>query len=518
MDGQEEAAMGRFVMVEDQMRKGRRATTTLKRPTSLRASALIGVVALLAAACSGNSASPTVSGAPAPTAVAGSSGTGPSSSAGGAPITLTISANAVVGGKNDLTAEWITNYVVPTFQQMMAAQGKKVTVTFAGSGAADEDYKTQLGLDFKTGGGADVIVGLDDIWVGEFAEAGYIKPLNQVGGPAVDSWDGWGQISQAAQDDMSYNGQRYGIASGLDGRVLYFNKDVMAAAGLPADWQPKSWADIISAAQQIKTKEPGVTPLQINAGTAMGEATTAQGFLPLLVGTGVNIYDETTQKWQGNTPQIRDVLTFYQQIYGGSGLGDPQIQLAAKGRDQSFQEFSQKKIGILLEGDYLWRSVINPNGGIDPEADRDTNVGWALIPAMNPGSGIKGQDFVSISGGGGSVLNPNTKSPDAAWELLSFMASKDAVTASVQKQVRITMRTDVNAATLSKDPLLTFVSTKVFPITAVRPGLAVYDQVSQALQLASQEVVGGKSPADAAADYQNALTKLVGADHITSGG
>jgi multiple sugar transport system substrate-binding protein len=470
----------------------------------VRLGALLAAAALIATAC-GTSATPGASGAQ-------------GSAAGGAPIALTISANAVVGGKNDLTAEWITTYVIPTFQQMMAAQGKNVTVTFAGSGAADEDYKTQLGLDFKTGGGADVIVGLDDIWVGEFAEAGYIKPLNQVGGAAVDSWDGWSQISKAAQDDMSYNGQRFGIASGLDGRVLYFNKDVMAAAGLPADWQPKSWADILSAAQAIKTKEPGVTPLQINAGTAMGEATTAQGFLPLLVGTGVNIYDTTTKKWQGNTPQIQAVLSFYQQIYGSSGLGDPQIQLGAKGRDQSFQEFSKKKIGILLEGDYLWRSVINPTGGIDPEADRDTNVGWALIPAMNPGSGIKGQNFVSISGGGGSVLNPNTKSPNEAWDLLSFMSGKDAVTASVAKQVRITMRTDVNAATLAKDPLLTFVSTKVFPITAVRPGLAVYDQVSQLLQLASQDVVSGKTPAQAAAAYETALIKLVGADHIASGG
>ena len=506
--------------MEDLDRTARRATRGPKPQTHVRMGVLFAVVVLIAAACSTSSTSPSSSAAAVASPTTASSAAAPSGSggAGGAPIALKISANAVVGGKNDLAAEWITTYVIPTFQQMMTAQGKNVTVTFAGSGAADEDYKTQLGLDFTTGGGADVIVGLDDIWVGEFAEAGYIKPLNQVGGADVDSWDGWSQISQAAQDDMSYNGQRFGIASGLDGRVLYFNKDVMAAAGLPADWQPKSWADIITAAQAIKAKEPGVTPLQINAGTAMGEATTAQGFLPLLVGTGVNIYDATTQKWQGNTPQIQNVLKFYQQVYGGSGLGDPQIQLAAKGRDQSFLEFSQKKIGILLEGDYLWRSVINPKGGIDPEADRDTNIGYSLIPAMTPGSGIKGQDFVSISGGGGSVLNPNTKAPAEAWALLSFMSSKDAVTASVSKQVRITMRTDVNAATLAQDPLLTFVSTKVFPITAVRPGLAVYDQVSQALQLASQEVVAGKSPADAATDYQNALTKLVGADHITSGG
>ena len=483
-----------------------------------RMTALLATAALVLTACSSSSSSPSA------TAAASSAGGNqpssspaaqPSSSPATAPITLTIAANAVVGGKSDQEASWITNYVIPTFQKQMAAQGENVTVNFNGTGVADEQYKAQLALDLKSGSGADVF-DMDGIWIGEFAQANYIKPLNQIL-PAADSWDGWSQIATAVQANMSYQGQRYGISSGTDGRFLYFNKDVFAKAGLPADWAPTSWQDILTAAQTIKSKVPGVTPLQIDAGTAMGEATTAQGFLPLLVGTGVKLYDETSQKWQGNTPQIQNVLNFYKQVYT-TGLGDPQIQLAAKGRDQSFQEFSQLKIGILAESDYMWRGVINPTGGVDPMSNRTTEVGWTLMPAMTPGSGVNGQSFVSISGGGGRVLNPNTKNPKEAWALLSFMASKDAVLQYTNGQPQITQRNDVNSQILSSDPVLTFVATKVLPLTVYRPGFAVYPQVSQALQLASQEVFNGKSVSDAATEYNATLVKLVGADHVASGG
>jgi len=140
------------------------------------------------------------------------------------------------------------------------------------------------------------------------------------------------------------------------------------------------------------------------------------------------------------------------------------------------------------------------------------------MPAMNPGSGVNGQSFVSISGGGGRVLNPNTKYPKEAWALLSFMASKDAVLQYTNGQPQITQRNDVNSQILSSDPVLSFVATKVLPLTVYRPGFAVYPQVSAALQLASQEVFNGKSVSDAATEYNAALVKLVGADHVASGG
>jgi len=430
-------------------------------------------------------------------------------------FTLTIAANAIAGGKNAASAEWIENWVIPKFVEAQKAKGRTAKVEFQPSGAGDEDYKSKVALDLKTGSGAD-LYSIDGIWVGEFADAGYIKPLDDmVGADAVNAWDGWGQIPKPVQGNFTYKGKRYGVPEGTDGRVLYFNRTLLAKAGLPRDWQPKSWDEVLAAGQAVKSSQPGVTPIQLNAGTAMGEATTMQGVLPLLVGTGQQIWADG--KWQGNTAAMRDVLGLYQKIYGG-GLGDPVLQQDAKGRDKSFQAFAAGKIAILLEGDYFWRSVVEPAKGIAKMPDRNENVGYALIPAIRPGAGVRGQDFVSMSGGGGRVLNPATKYPRQAWELMQFMNSKEATIAQVGSAPRLTQRQDVNDEILKTDPLLAFIAQKVLPLTAFRPGFAEYPQVSQALQQATQDVVAGTSPADAAGAYQKKVESVVGgADKVASG-
>jgi multiple sugar transport system substrate-binding protein len=123
-----------------------------------------------------------------------------------------------------------------------------------------------------------------------------------------------------------------------------------------------------------------------------------------------------------------------------------------------------------------------------------------------------------MSGGSGRVLNPATKYPLQAWELLQFMNSKDATIAQLAGSARITQRQDVNAQVLASDPMLSFVSRMVLPLTAFRPGLAVYPRVSQALQQATLDVVSGRSPADAAGTYAKNVESIVGgADKVASG-
>jgi multiple sugar transport system substrate-binding protein len=435
--------------------------------------------------------------------------------AGASEFTLTIAENAISGGKSAASADWITNWVIPEFIRDQRGKGRTARVIFQPSGAADEDYKTRVALDLKTRSGAD-IYSIDGIWIGELAEAGYIEPLERlVGKAALDAWEGWAQIPPAVKDNVSYEGKRYGLPSGTDGRVLYFNKKLFARAGLPTDWQPVSWDDLIAAGQRLKAQLPGVTPIQLNAGTAMGEATTMQGLLPLLAGAGRLIWEDG--RWQGDTPAMRDALAMYERVYG-TGLGDPVLQQDARGRDKSFQAFAAGKLAILLESDYFWRSVIEPAGGIAKMPDRNETVGYALIPARKPGGGIRGQDFVSMSGGGGHVLNPATRFPKQAWELLQFMSSKEATTALLAGGARITQRQDVNAAVLGGDPLLSFVAERVLPITAFRPGLAVYPRISQALQQATLDVVSGRTPAEAAAAYHRRIEPIVGgASRVASG-
>lgn len=475
--------------------------------------AAIAAVALVATACGGGDdgggGDATDGGAD-----GAADGAADDGAAASGPITLEIAANAIAGGKNDVEAVWIEEYVIPTFEAMMADEGKDVTVQFTGRGVDDEAFKAQIALDLASGTGAD-IMNIDGIWVGEFVTAGYLEPLDQLVGPEIHDWEGWDQIPEAVQANMSYEDQLYGIPAGTDGRVLYFNRDLFEQAGLPSDWQPTSWAEILETAETLRDELPDVTPLQINAGTAMGEATTMQAVLPLLAGTGERIYDEDSGTWLGDSSELQEVLELYADIYTDDALGSTDLQIQGDGRDRSFEAFAAGQIAILAEGDYFWRGVVNPDDGVAPMENREEVVGYALIPAREPGAGIDGQDFVSMSGGSGRVLNPGTAHPTEAWQLLSFMNSEEATLAFVENEPRVTQRQDVNDATLAGDDHLSFISSEVLPITLYRPGLSEYPEVSALLQQATEAVVTGTSPQDAAAAYRSSLESVVGADAIS---
>ncbi|MEV6558101.1 extracellular solute-binding protein [Nocardia sp. NPDC051756] len=429
--------------------------------------------------------------------------------------TVTITANAInsAGGKNAAEAKWIEDWVIPKFVAQQQAKGVTVKVKFQATGVPDEDYKSRIAKDLKTGTGADV-VSLDGIWVGEFAEGEQIKPLDElVGADRVKAWDGWQHIPETVRQLTSYNGTQYGIPQETDGRVLFFNRKLFQQAGMPADWQPTSWDQVLEAGRKLKAV-PGITPVQLNAGTSFGEATTTQGVLPLLAGTGSTLFENG--KWVGNTAKLRRVLDFYRATYDDK-LGDAELQQDAKGREKSFEKFAKGQVGILLESDYFWRGVLNPRGGSFPMAERDTQVGWAKIPAATPGTGVHNQDFVSVSGGGGRVINPKSKHVELAWELLQFMNSPEAFSALIAGGgPRITARQDVNADALGEDPMLTFVSEQILPITSLRPALPEYTKASKALAQATLDVVTGKSTADAAAAYGKAVEEAVGKDKVAS--
>lgn len=460
--------------------------------------------ALVLAACGGGDSAPE----------AGDDGTEATGGDAG-PATVTIVTNAIPGGKNAAEADWIEDWVIPEFEAAQEAEGRDVTVAFEAQGVDDEDYKTKIALDLQSGGGADII-GMDGIWVGEFAEAGYIEPLAEVGGSAVDEWEGWEQIPDAVQGALSFQDERYGIPQGADGRVLFYNKELFAQAGLDTDWQPTSWEEVLDAARELK-KIDGVIPIQLNAGTAMGEATTMQGVLPMLVGTGAPVWEDG--EWLGAKDELGEVLDLYRTIYVEEELGDPILQQEASGRDTSFALFADGKIGILLEGDYFWRSVINPAEGVGtaPMPNRDEVVGYTRIPAMEPGAGINGQDFVSMSGGTGRVLNPSSENPELAWELLAFMNSAEAFESRVAGTVSITPRDDVNETVLADDEMLSYISEEVLPLSAYRPGLAAYPEVSLALQEATAAVVSGTPTEEALATYADTVAGIVGEDNVDNG-
>jgi multiple sugar transport system substrate-binding protein len=389
-------------------------------------------------------------------------------------------------------------------------------VDFIEFGGTDEALKEGYALDLSVGQGADIL-GFDGFWLPEFEEGGLIKPMEDIVGPALWNWEGWDHIPPGMREILGYQGEVYGLALGTDIRVIFYRRDLLEKAGLlqPAlgihQWQPQSWEELLNAARKVEQELPEVVPLQINAGTQMGEATTMQGWDMVLLGTGIHMYDFDQAKWYGEHPGILEALNFYKTIYLDEELGDARTQLISGARARTFELFRDGKIAMLVEGDWFWRSVI-ASGSEWAVPDRNEVVGWAMMPAQNPGEGYRGQNFVTISGGTGFILNPNTKHPEEAWELLSFMMGKEMQLEYQEIQPRIRARDDVPVL---GDPVMSAMADALLPLTTVRPMLPGYPKISYQAQLMTERVVAGQmTPEEAMTAYAEAIEEIVGAESV----
>lgn len=164
--------------------------------------------------------------------------------------------------------------------------------------APDSEYYTKLQQMLRSPKTAPDLVYEDTFLINSDITSGYLKPLDEY----LAKWKDWDQfVDSAKAAAQGEDGKTYGVPDGTDTRGLWFSKDVFAKAGLPADWQPKTWDEVLDAARTIKEKVPGVTPINVYTGKPAGEAATMQGFEMLLYGTGDSgtdpLYDKGSKKW-----------------------------------------------------------------------------------------------------------------------------------------------------------------------------------------------------------------------------
>jgi multiple sugar transport system substrate-binding protein len=91
-------------------------------------------------------------------------------------------------------------------------------------------------------GSIDVYTG-DIIWISEFAGAGWSAPLNDYFGPSAQA-----QYFPGVIDACTYGGAMHALPWYLDAGMLYYRKDLLAAAGIAP---PSSWSELVAGAQKL---------------------------------------------------------------------------------------------------------------------------------------------------------------------------------------------------------------------------------------------------------------------------
>ena len=385
------------------------------------------------------------------------------------------------------------------------------TVTLEPIQADENDYYTKLTLMNRSGSTAPDVMYEDTFLINSDIQAGYLAPLDAY----LAKWSDWNEFTDAAKNSaVGADGKTYGVPMGTDTRALYYNKTLFKEAGLPVPWEPKTWADVLAAAQQIKAKLPGVTPLNVYSGKGAGEGATMQGLEMLLYGTGNELYDSSTKQWTPSTPGMLSSLDFIKQIYT-TGLA-PDVEDALNpnfGTTVATELIPEGKLAIDLDGSWVpgnWTST-----GTKPWPAWSTTMGEAPMPTEN------GQAPGSTSMSGGWTLAVGAHAPDkqAAFDFVALAENEPNALNYDIIASQIAVRKDVAADPkyLATNPTVGFF-TNLVKVTHFRPAYPVYPQISDQIQVAMESVMTSQSsPSSAMSALQQQVSGIAGASNVASG-
>jgi multiple sugar transport system substrate-binding protein len=365
----------------------------------------------------------------------------------------------------------------------------------------DDDYYTKLllALDgndvpdvFHFGGGS----------IGELADAGYIEPLDAY----LADWPDWSQYPDAVRTGVTYKGKIWAIPYGLDMRWLYYRKDDLQKAGLPADWQPANVQGILDAATKVKAaNETNVLPYALYAGPAGSSGTADNAFVPLLWAYGGELQDKDG-KWIGDSPATRKVMAYYEKAYG-QGLSPKEILTATKPWTAMREKLGNGQLALLFEGGWVYGGWAQAD-----KAGTQQNVGYVLHPTESGGPSF-------TIGGPGTCwyITAKSKNKQTAWEFIKAMNTAEIVGKLNAEDPHPVARKDAaEIPEFKSDPYLV-ASTQALEkakFTAPDPN---YPKAILAIQKATARVASGQVSADAGSKaYTDDLSQAIGADKVTS--
>ncbi|KAF4409267.1 ABC transporter substrate-binding protein [Streptomyces lycii] len=369
--------------------------------------------------------------------------------------------------------------------------------------APDNDYATKVQQMMRSPSTSPDLVYEDTFRINSDIKAGYLRPLDGY----LKDWKNWDRFADTAKTAArAEDGKTYGVPDGTDTRGLWFNKEIFAKAGLPGDWQPESWDEILEAARTIKEKVPGVTPLNVYTGKAPGETSVMQGFEMLLYGTGEDpLYDAGQKKWVTGGKGFRDALEFLRTVYGEklgpdvSDALDPTV-----GTTVANDWLPEGELAIALDGSWLGQNWLKSGG--QPWPEWSEVLGQAAMPTQDgaePGR-------VSMSGGWTWSIPQKAGNPDLAWKFIETLQNKKNAVKWCVEGAQIAVRDDVaeDPEYRRSMPGVNFF-TGLVEHTHYRPAVPAYPQVSSAIGEAMEAVTtGDATPAQAAKAYDEQLRSI----------
>lgn len=342
--------------------------------------------------------------------------------------------------------------------------------------------------------------------------AGYLMDLSDV----LAGWNSWnnGSFYEAAKSMViGEDGGVYGIPFETDARGLWVNTQVLADAGLGAEWAPKSWEELLTGLRQIKAQLPDVIPIWYKP-IANSEGTTVNNLLLFLMGTPDGLYDWEAGKWNVKSQGLLDTFTFYETTVKEGLTGTLSELVSSSTESYAYQYLRDGKLGMFVGGSWVAGSQFVKGASFEWE-------GYENVLKFIPVPTQFGQDggYVTVSGGYALTIPEKSDAKELAAEFL--MAMMDDVEGLCHRTIRngsLACRAINEAPNYNEYTSRPYVelATSFLEWTKYRPQIGAYSTVSSCLSTALEMVVTGTSPKDAMNDLARDVANAIGEENTQS--
>lgn len=298
--------------------------------------------------------------------------------------------------------------------------------------ASPQDQLSQkILLDLANNTGAYDIIGIHEIWLGSYAEAGWLLPLDdyiakeQEANPEAFDYD-----DIVMPTAFNYKDVQYGLPLYNEAHLCFYNKEIFEEAGLP-DRTPETWTEMEEFAQTI-TEKTG------NVGIAMRGIADNRA---IVYTWNIFAYSNGWKGWfdenlvpQFDQPEAIEAAQYYVDLlnnYGPDGV-------ASYNWTEVQTLMQQGKVGMIIDASNFGARLENP------EASTITGkIGYGMVPKSDS-TGEAKPGVLSY----GLYIPKASKNPDAAWTFLNWALSKET-----QLKTAISgTREDVTRASVIKQP------------------------------------------------------------------
>lgn len=337
-----------------------------------------------------------------------------------------------------------------------------------------EGLHDKIVLSQGSGSGYDVVL-FDVIWPAEYAQNNVLVDVTDR--ITADMKDG---VLPGAWTTVEYEGKRYGMPWILDTKYLFYNKEILAAAGIVEP--PKTWAELTAQAQVIKDK--GLLDHPIVWSWAQAEAAICD-YTTLVSAFGGSFLVDGKPAFQsgGGLAALQYMVDSY-----NSGVTNPNSKEYLE--EDVRRVFQNGEAAFALNWTYMYNLANNP-----AESKVAGKVGVVAAP------GVDGTSTVSaVNGSMGLGITSTSSHPDEAWSYIVFMTSQATQNNYARLSLPIWASSyDDPAVTAGQEELIAAAKIGLAAMYP-RPTTPSYQEMSANLQQAIQmSLLGQSSPADALA-------------------